>query len=61
MRVAMCHGLPDHPVAAGSSGHGTVGAAVGGAAGGAAGYNAGKGQEVDLPRGTKLERTDDTT
>jgi hypothetical protein len=41
--------------AAGSSGHGTVGAAVGGAAGGAAGYNAGKGQEVDLPRGTKLE------
>jgi len=41
--------------AASGSSHGSVGAAVGGAAGGAAGYSAGKGQEVDLPKGTKLE------
>lgn len=43
--------------AAGSGSHGSLGAAVGGAAGGAAGFGAssGNGQQVDLPKGTKLD------
>jgi hypothetical protein len=43
--------------AAGSGTHGGLGAAVGGAAGGAAGFGASSadGQQVDLPRGTKLD------
>lgn len=43
--------------AAGASAHGGMGAAIGGATGGAAGFAAssGNGQEVDLPKGTKLD------
>lgn len=43
--------------AAGGSAHGSIGAAIGGATGGAAGFSGGSGdgQEVELPKGTKLD------